>query len=231
MNVRPSRQYVPVPRRRRPVQQVLALPAWGGRRRGAGRKPAGERPRVRHVARGQIRPYQPVHVTFRMAEHVWNLRSQRAFRVIHAALRGAQRRPGFRVVHFSVQGNHLHLVVEAGGTRTFALRVRGLAVRLARGLNRMMGRSGPVLADRYHAHVLRTPAEARHAVKYVLGNFESHAVRRGEARSTKGWVDPFSSAAGRGPRNPQLELFEFGATARPRTWLLRKVGRTDGTPS
>jgi hypothetical protein len=163
-------------------------------------------------------------VTFRVLEHVWNLRSERAFRVIDGALRGAQRRPGFRVVHYTVQGNHLHLIVEADGARTFALRVRGLAVRLARGLNAMMGRSGPVLADRYDAHVLRTPAEVRNAVRYVLGNFESHAVRRGERRSTTGWVDPFSSEARRAARREQLELFELVATARPRTWLLRRAG-------
>ncbi len=206
------------------AQQTLDLRTWGGRRRGAGRKPAGERARAPHVARPVVRPYQPVHVSLRMAEHVWNLRSQRSFRVIDAAIRRAQRRPGFRVVHFTVLGNHLHLVVEADGTRTFALRVRGLEVRLARGLNRMMGRTGPVFADRYHAHVLRTPAEARNAVRYVLGNFESHAARRGEPTSTKGWVDPFSSAAGRAPREEQLTLFDVPATAPARTWLLRRAG-------
>jgi REP element-mobilizing transposase RayT len=156
-----------------------------------------------------------------MAEHVWNLRSQRSFAVIDAAVRGVQRRSGLRVVHFSIQGNHLHLVVEAPGTRAFALAVRGLTVRLARGLNRMMGRSGPVFAGRYHSHVLRTPAEARNAIRYVLGNFESHAERRGEPRSTKGWVDPFSSASRRAPALAQGELFVEPATARPATWLLR----------
>lgn len=171
-----------------------------------------------------MKPYHPVHITFRVLEHVWNLRTRRAFGVIDAAVRGAQRRPGFRVVHFTALGNHLHLIVEAAGARTLALRVRGLAVRLARGLNRMMGRSGPVFADRYDAHVLRTPAEVANAVRYVLGNFENHAARRGEPRSTKGWIDPFSSAARRAAPRQQLELFEFVATARPGTWLLRRAG-------
>ncbi len=175
--------------------------------------------------RGEIRPSQPVHVTLRMAEHVWNLRSLRAYRVIDAAVRGVHRRSALRVVHFSVQGNHLHLIVEAPGTRAFALGVRGLEVRLARGLNRMMGRSGAVFAGRYHAHVLRTPAEVRNAVRYVLGNFESHAERRGEPRSTKGWVDPFSSASGRAPTLAQGELFVERATAPARTWLLRRARR------
>jgi hypothetical protein len=70
--------------------------------------------------------------------------------------------------------------------------------------------------------VLRTPAEVRNAVKYVLGNFESHAVRRGERASTKGWVDPFSSAANRPPREAQGSLFAEPATVGASTWLLRK---------
>lgn len=206
-------------------QLSLELPCWGGARRGAGRKPADGRTRVPHVRREEVRPSQPVHVSLRMADHVWNLRSERAYRVIDAALRGAQRRrAGFRVVHFSVQGNHLHLIVESSGTRAFELDVRSPTIRLARGLNEMMGRMGRVFADRYHAHVLRTPEEVRNAVRYVLGNFEGHAERRGEPRSRKGWVDPFSSAAAKVPREPQLALFTEPATAAAETWLLRRAG-------
>jgi REP element-mobilizing transposase RayT len=140
-----------------PRQQSFELPAWGGKRRGAGRKPATGASRIPHVAREEVRPYQPVHVTLRMAEPVWNLRSQRSYRIVDAALRAARRRPDFRVVHFSVQGNHVHLIVEAGGTRAFATGVRALSIRLARRLNAMMGRSGPVFADRsgsYPSHCL-----------------------------------------------------------------------------
>jgi putative transposase len=206
-----------------PQQQSLDLRTWGGKRHGAGRKPDGERARDPHARRGDLRPYHPVHVTFRVAGHVWNLRSERSFRLIDAALRGSQRRSGCRVVHYSVQGNHLHLIVEADGKRAFSNGIRALGIRLALGLNRMMGRTGPVFADRYNAHVLRTPAEVRNAVRYVLGNFESHAARRGEPRSTKGWVDPFSSAARKAPREAQQELFVEPATVKARTWSLRQA--------
>jgi hypothetical protein len=123
------------------------------------------------------------------------------------------------VVHFSVQGNHVHLIAEADGARAFALGVRALSIRLARRLNSMMGRSGPVFADRYHAHVLRTPAEVRNAIRYVLGNYESHAARRGEPKSTQGWVDPYSSAAARAPREAQASLFVELVTETAGTWL------------
>ena len=206
-----------------PQQQSFELTTWGGRRRGAGRRSARPRAAVPHTPREEIGPYQPVHVTLRVAEPVWNLRSERSYRVIDAALRAARRRPDFRVVHFSVQGNHVHLIVEADGTRSFALGMRALSIRLARRLNVMMGRRGAVFSDRYHAHVLRTPAEVRNAVRYVLGNFESHAARRGEPKSTKGWVDPFSSAALKAPREAQGSLFVEPASCAARTWLLRQA--------
>jgi putative transposase len=88
--------------------------------------------------------------------------------------------------------------------------MKAIAIRLARGMDRIMGRRGPVLEDRYHAHVLRTPAEVRRALAYVAGNFASHARRRGEAMPA-GLQDPFGSDA-----RPDL-------VARPATWLLRRA--------
>jgi REP element-mobilizing transposase RayT len=169
-----------------------------------------------------VGPNTPVHVTLRVADHVWNLRSERSFRVIHAAVKGAQRDDTFRVVHFTVLGNHLHSIVEADGARALESGMRSLTIRLSKGLNEMMRRKGSVLADRYHAHVLRTPAEVKNALRYVLQTFESHAVRRGERASTSGWIDPFSSAASKAPRTEQRPLFTEPATAEPRGWLLRK---------
>ncbi len=204
-------------------QQVLQLKTWGGRRRGAGRRPRGGTARAAHDARERVRPYQPVHVTLRMADHVWNLRSERSFRVIDGALRGVRRRRDFRIVDFDVVGNHLHLTAEADGTAALSNGVRALSIRLARRLNRMMGRSGRVFEDRYHAHVLKTPAEVRNARRYVLGNFASHARRRGEP-VREGFVDPFSSASGKVARTAQLELFPEAATQAARTWMMRRAG-------
>ena len=71
---------------------------------------------VAHRSRGEwTRPM--LHVTLRMAPHVYNLRSQRSFRVIAAALRIGGDRFNVRIVQFSVQGNHIHLLVEAPNRR------------------------------------------------------------------------------------------------------------------
>jgi REP element-mobilizing transposase RayT len=151
----------------------------------------------------------PLHVTLRMAPHVYNLRSRRSFRVIAAALRVGGDRFGVRIILFSVQGNHIHLVVEAPDRRALGRAIQGLSIRIAKGLNRMMGRTGRVLGDRYHARVLRTPTEVRRAVHYVVENARKHAAQRGEIYAP-GYVDPYSSAGA-----PDLAL------PAAQTWLLR----------
>jgi hypothetical protein len=88
----------------------------------------------------------------------------------------------------------------------------------------MMGRSGPVFDDRFHSHVLRTPAEVRNALRYVVGNFASHAARRNELMR-QGWVDPFSSASAKAPRGAQVSLFPESPVRPAKTWLLRQGER------
>jgi REP-associated tyrosine transposase len=211
-------------------QVAFQFRTWGGRRAGAGPKSTREKAALPHRTRIEFKPYQPVHVTLRVAGHVWNLRSQRSFTVIRAALEASRRRRDVRVTHFSVQGNHIHLIVEPEDKRALANGVRALSIRLARGLNRMMGRIGPVFEDRHHVHVLRTLAEARNAVRYAVGNFESHAARRGERVSGR-WVDPFSSDATAVPTRGQGVLFAEPVTAEPRTWMLRNACGASARPS
>jgi len=102
---------------------------------------------------------------------------------VMAAIAGGNAREDFRVVHFSVQSNHVHLICEAHGNKALALGMRGIGGRIAKKVNGVLGRKGRVIADRYHAHVLNTRAEVRNAVRYVLRNAERHDVLRGMAES------------------------------------------------
>ena len=115
----------------------------------------------------------------------------------------ANTRIGFRVVNFSVQGNHIHFLVEAEGTRALSRGMQGLNVRMATALNRVMQRHGKVLADRYHAVILQTPTQTAHALHYVLNNRQHHAPGLHAAN----WRDPFASAD--------------APLVAPRTWLLK----------
>ena len=52
--------------------------------------------------------------------------------------------------------------------------MQGLAIRLARSLNRLAGRTGKVFSDRFHSLVLKTLREVANAIRYVLENFRHH---------------------------------------------------------
>jgi putative transposase len=192
---------------KRARQLELHIRTWGGKRKRAGRKVTGAG--VSHLRRPDLPGRFPVHVTVRMLPHVWNLRSRRSFTVFRVAFCAAANRLGTRVCEFSVQGNHLHLVVETEGKVALAGAMKGLGVRIARRLNRIMkNRQGRVVADRYHAHVLRTPTEVRRAVHYVRNNYHHH-----QTGVSASFVDPYSSASG-----------EHGVPLpEPLTWLLRSA--------
>jgi REP element-mobilizing transposase RayT len=107
------------------------------------------------------------------------------------------------VVHFSVQGNHVHLVVEADDRRAMTQGMRALLIRVAKRLNDLMGTSGRVYADRFHERVLRTSREVRNVVRYVLRNHEHHYGATPEP-------DRFSSAVA------------CDVVSAPGSWLLRE---------
>jgi REP element-mobilizing transposase RayT len=119
----------------------------------------------------------PVHLTLRVLPHVWNLRSRRGFKVVGRALAQGGERFGIRICEFSVQGNHLHLVAEAEDARSLSRGMQGFSIRVARGLNGMMRRRGKVLADRFHARILRSPTEVASVVRYVRHNRAVHRAR------------------------------------------------------
>ena len=200
--------------RRKPKQMQLHLPTWGGKRKRKRRRrnDGPRRPgKVPHRRRPALSPRHPVHVTWRVPPHVWNLRSQRCFSRIRRSFQRGRDRFGFRLVHFSIQGNHIHLLVEAQDERSLARGMQGLGVRIAKALNRLMQRKGTVFADHYHARQLRSPTQVANAIAYVLMNFLHHFPDEA-TRYSRDVRDRFSSARREDGTDPPV----VGA----RTWLL-----------
>lgn len=194
--------------RRRHPQLELRFRKRGGKRAGAGRKPKGDEAGVSHLRRPSFARPLPVHVTLRMARHVYNLRTRRGCSVVARAIVRSAERFGVRIVSFSVQGNHIHLIVEAAATEALSRAMQGFSIRIAKGLNAMMHRRGRVLADRYHARPLRTPCEVRRAIAYVRNNHRRHMAGVGVPLSSR-YIDPYASDGA------------HIALPRPHTWLLR----------
>jgi REP element-mobilizing transposase RayT len=180
--------------------------------------------------------HYPVHVTLRVRDDVENLRTKSLGRIVFAAFAKARARFGLRLVHFCIEHNHLHLLVEAENNSSLSRGMQGLAIRLARRINTRLHRRGSFFADRYHARILTTPLEVRRCILYVLNNYRRHLAQL-RARAPRDWADPFSSIDyfdGLRPLpNGKKPVAEFclgrdPPVAPPDTWLLRRGWRRHG---
>ena len=160
----------------------------GGRREGAGRKRG---KKVQHLRRLELNGRTPVHVTLRLLPAITRLRRRDQYRAVRLALANAAHRPDCRICHYSIQNNHLHLIVEPGSKQGLTRGMMSFKISCARKLNGLVERKGPVFADRYHARYLTNRAQVRRVLCYVLNNWRRH----GEHQAHRDWrTDPFSSA-------------------------------------
>ena len=212
--------------KKRGVQGMLFGPGRGGKRLGAGRKPKGERAGVSHAARTKLVKRFPVHVTMRIADDLPSLRKPHTEESLRAVFCAMKPRPGFRIVHYSIQTNHVHLIVEAESTSALSRGMQALAIRMAQTLNRDWGRKGKVFGDRYHASILDSPRRVRNAIVYVLKNAWKHGrdVRGALDRYASGWC--FQGWREKVKVNG-VDDFEVPVED-PRTWLLRVGWRKHG---
>lgn len=171
---------------------------------------------VGHRPRCPVPARFPVHVTLRLREGLRGMRKRPVLEVLWDAF-GRSQKDDFRVVHFAVMGNHLHLIVEGEGRASIRRGMQGLAIRVARALNKHWGRRGKVFADRYQDEVLDSPTRVRNALRYVLMNAKHHGIELGQV------IDVATSA-------PWFDGWEEELTIRnrpeapvvpARTWLLR----------
>ena len=173
-------------------------------------------------------------VTLRVLDDVPPLRCGRFVRAFRETLGECAQRLGFRVVHYSIQDDHAHFLIEAQGKVCLANGMKSLAARFARCVNRVFERAGRVLADRFHHVVKRTPTEVRRAVAYVLLNARKHFRQRRrrvppvvlDGASSGLWFDGWKGRAP--PPGRYADARREREVATPRTWLLSKGWRRIG---
>ena len=166
-----------------------------------------------------------MHVTVRARAGLPSFREEAIVSAVREAISASGRSPilgsSFRILHFSVQTNHVHLIVEARDKASLSRGMRGLNTRLARTVNRVLRVRGRVWGERYHAHDLRTPREVRNAIVYVLMNAKKHGVRLSglDRFSSASWFDGFANVRPSSSPPP---------TAEPKTWLANVGWRQRG---
>ncbi len=187
---------------------------------------------VSHSTRPGFAYGSVLHVTVKLKHGLPRLRGRKPFNAVAAAFRKFALSDGFRLVHFSVQHDHIHFLIEADSKPRLSAAMQKLCISIARRLNLLWGEGktwiGRIFKQRYHAHLLKTPTEVRNAIVYVLAN----AAKHGELQ--RGHADPFSSALAfdgyqHRPRVTSPPLFDnLKDLGTARTNLLAEKWRTHG---
>ena len=108
---------------KRPVQTEMTFRTWGGARKGAGRPRKGARSSEKHQRRPKLLASEPVHVVARVHRDLGSLRRRDMYKALRWATITTGLREDFRIAHLSIQGTHLHLIIEADNRLALA---RGL---------------------------------------------------------------------------------------------------------
>jgi REP element-mobilizing transposase RayT len=167
------------------------------------------------------------------------------YKAIRWATLCTAKREDFRIIHLSIQSNHLHLIIEAQNKTALAKGMQGFQISAAKLINDAISKRAPirrrgrVFTDRYHARILKSPKLVRNALAYVLNNWRRHEEDR--ALVTKTWrVDPYSTGILFGgwterQEKPYFALppptYESLIVWFPKTWLLREGWQRHGTVS
>ncbi len=156
----------------------------GGKRKGAGRKKV-HKDLLPHTKRPPISKHYPLHITIKLKQGIRTLRKKDCYKLFRDSVK-ATAKFGINIVHFSVQSNHIHLIIESKSRSALSKGMKSLTIRLAKGINNIHGTIGKVFKDRYYLHVLKTPTEVKRALKYVFKN-------TAKAIKSTNLFDPFSS--------------------------------------
>jgi REP element-mobilizing transposase RayT len=167
-------------------------------------------------------------VTLRAKHPLPSLRRQAIFAAIRRTF-PLTARSWFRLLHFSVQSDHVHLLVEADDQPSLGRGMAGMAIRMARAVNRILQRKGAIWSCRFHARALTTPREVRNAIVYVIFNLRKHmpAAREWDVCSSAPWLDgwqtpPTWRAWWPVPSSgPPFDESESPPVRGPETWLAR----------
>lgn len=140
---------------------------------------------IRHTKRLVFNLPSAFHITIKVRDNKADIKNKRILQSLHHAIKRA-RLQGVRVLHFTLEYNHVHLVIESSNHKELHKGMQAFGISLAKKINKLKNLKGTVYKNRYHQKLLKSRSEFKNAVQYVFGNGVKH-----KRASSK--LDPFNS--------------------------------------
>ena len=128
---------------------------------------------IRHIRRERFNKPSALHLTIKVRENKADIQNKRILKALHHAIKRA-RLQRLRVIHYTLEYNHAHLVVEANDNKVLHKGMQAFGISIAKAINKMKQVKGAVYKHRYHLRKLKTRREVKNAIQYVFGNGIKH---------------------------------------------------------
>jgi len=136
-------------------------------------RPAKNDRAIRHIERPKFHRMRSLHLTIKIRENKADIQNKRILiRLAHSIQRA--RLQGLKVLHFALEYNHVHLLVEAGSHEILHKAMQALGISFAKGINKIKSRKGAVYKHRYHFRQISTPRDLKNVIHYILQNHRKH---------------------------------------------------------
>jgi len=155
---------------------------------------------IRHTSRDPIKRLTALHLTINIMREKAGLKNKAVLKVLQRAIVNA-RKKGLAVIHYTLEFDHIHLLVESGDHQELGKAMQSLGVCFSKAINRLRGIKGTVFKTRYHLRKLKTPTEIRNVIKYILGN----TVKHGATKTSRSIYNSFVTQMGK-----EKLISEFG---------------------
>lgn len=141
-------------------------------RKRAGRPPI-HHPAIRHTKRPKFFQTRSLHLTIKVRENKADIQNKKILLRLNRAIQLA-RKQGLKIIHFALEFNHVHLLVEAGNHQILHRGMQALGISLAKGINKMKQKKGAVYKHRYHFRQITCARELKNVIHYILSNCKKH---------------------------------------------------------
>lgn len=145
--------------------------------RKAGRKAIHD-PGIRHTHRPVFKKPASLHLTIKIAKEKSNLKNKEVLSILKRAILNS-RKMGLRVIHFTLEYDHIHLLIEAENNHLLGKGMQSFGVTLSKAINKLKKTSGQVYRHRYHFRKITSARQLKNVMNYIFRNGLKHGTSAG----------------------------------------------------
>lgn len=140
---------------------------------------------IRHIARPKLKKPSSLHLTIKVRSNKADIQSKKILKALHHAIMRARFKK-LKVIHYTLEYNHIHLLVECNDNRILQQGMQALGISLSKAINKIKRLKGGVYKHRYHFRQISNPRQLKNVLHYIFHNGIKH-------RRASSLLDPYNS--------------------------------------